>query len=133
LKLSLIIPAPQILGLIAKTWRIAYFSHKESKQYKNLRFKQLSKSLNIWRQWKYWKGVWLSLRHSYWVWSLRLDGEHILVTRNLSNTKIWDSSNFQNQHFLGFGCSSHNIIIHKVWRTFDQGMIFYRVETRVML
>jgi hypothetical protein len=36
---------------------------------------------------KYWKGVWSSLRHSYWVWELKLDGKHILVIRNLCNEK----------------------------------------------
>jgi hypothetical protein len=35
----------------------------------------------------YWKGVWSSLLHSYWVWQLWLDGELIFVTRNLINEK----------------------------------------------
>jgi len=52
LKINLIIPAPQLLGLIAKTCRGAYFSHMESEQWKNLIFEQFSKSLNIWRWWK---------------------------------------------------------------------------------
>jgi hypothetical protein len=45
---SLIIPAPQLLGLRAKTWRRAYFSQKESEQWKKFGFEQLSKSLYIW-------------------------------------------------------------------------------------
>jgi hypothetical protein len=35
----------------------------------------------------FWKQVWSSLRYSHCVWRLRLDGELIFVTRNLSNEK----------------------------------------------
>jgi hypothetical protein len=74
-------PATHLLSLIAKTWRGAYFSHKESEQWKKFEIR----------------------------------------------------ATFKIAIFLGLGCSSHNIIIHKVWRTLDQGMIFNIGDTAVML
>ena len=81
LKRRLIIRAPQLLSLVAKTWQGAYLSHKESVQ-----------------QQKY------EIRETFKI-----------------------------TLFFGFRLFLTWIIIHIVWRTMDQGIIFHRVETQVML